>query len=182
MSKAPKINLIPPEIKAKRETEKNLALLGVYTLILVGVLFVASIYVRIGISAERAKLDALTAENAALEAQIANFKEFEKKKQDYLKLKTIYDTLAGSRVSWYRFLVEIALVTPEQISVKNINVDETSCQIQAESLSIQAVSDYLVRLEELPELDDVWLDNFTVSGDKINFTIKATFNKAGAGI
>lgn len=177
-----KVNLIPPEIKAKRETEKYVALILFYTVILIGIFFLISVYFRMGIASEKAKLDSLIAQNAALEAQIANYREFEKKKEDYLQLKNLYDSLNVSRVSWYRFLIEVALVTPEQISLRNLNVDESSCQIQAESTDMRAIADYLVRLEELPELDDVWLDNLTIQEKTVSFTIKASFKSQGAKI
>jgi len=174
------INLIPPEIKAKRETEKNLKILLIYTVVLATIFIVISAYVRIGIASERAKLDALNAQNAALEAQIANFREFEQKKESYLRLKSIYEALENSRISWYRFLVEIALITPEQISLKNINADDHNVEIQGESLQMQAIADYLIRLEELIELEDTWLDSLNINNGRISFTIKATFVSKGA--
>lgn len=180
--KVVKVNLIPPEIKAKRETEKYGTLIVFYTIILIGLFFLISVYFRMGIASERAKLDSLLAQNAALEAQIVNYREFEKKKEDYLNLKNLYDSLNVSRVSWYRFLIEIALVTPEQVSLRNLNVDESSCQIQAESIDMRVIADYLVRLEELPELDDVWLDNVAIQEKTVSFTIKATFKAQGAKI
>ncbi|MCX7832316.1 MAG: hypothetical protein N2440_05415 [Actinobacteria bacterium] len=182
MVKTVKVNLIPPEIKSKRETERYITLLVIYTIVLLTVFILASLYVRLGISSERAKLDSLESQNAALEAQIANYKEFEKKKEDYLKLKGIYDTLYASKVSWYRFLIEIALITPEQISIKNINVDESSCLIQAESLDVKVIADYLIRLEELNELEDVWLDDLNIQNEKVSFTVKATFKPQGGKV
>jgi Tfp pilus assembly protein PilN len=179
MTKKITINLIPPEIKAKRETEKNLKLLILYTIFLAAIFLAVSAYVRIGISSERAMLEALKAQNAALEAQIAQFKEFEVKKENYLRLKAIYDSLASNRISWYRFLVEIALVTPEQISLKSITGDEKSLEIHGESLQMQSVADYLIRLEELLELEDVWLDSLNVNNGKISFVIKSSIVPKG---
>lgn len=173
------VNLIPPEIRAKRETERNLKILIFFTVVLAAVFIAISAYVRIGIAAEKAKLDALTAQNAALEAQIANFKEFEQKKESFLRLKNIYETLERSRISWYRFLVEIALITPEQISLKNINADDKNIEIQGETTQMQSVADYLIRLEELLELEDTWLDSLQINNNRISFTIKATFSSEG---
>lgn len=182
MVKIVKVNLIPPEIKSKRETERYIAFLIVYTIALATVFIFASLYIRLGISSEKAKLEALQSQNAALEAQIANYKEFEKKKEDYLKLKGIYETLYASKISWYRFLIEIALITPEQISIKSINVDESSCLIQAESLDLKVIADYLIRLDELSELDDVWLDNLDIQNEKVSFSVKATFRPQGGKV
>ncbi len=175
-----KINLLPPEIKQKRETENNIIYLGLYVVVVVVILLAWVFMLKLNVSTEQAKLESLQSQNAALEAQIGQFKEFEKKKEDYTKLKSIYDTLVNARVSWYRMMIEIALITPEQISLRNIALDEAAAQIQGECKTIQSLADYIVRLEELPELEEVWLDSFNIAGGKTTFILKATVRNSGA--
>lgn len=176
------INLLPPEIKAKRETEKNLTLIGLFALVTAAVLFLTAAYFRIGIASEQSKLDSLIAQNAAIEAQIGQYKEFEQKKIEYTKLQGIYEKISQSRISWYKFLIEIALITPEQISIKNLSADLSSVTIQGDSTEVQAIADFIVRLEDLSELEEVWLDSLNTSGEKTTFTIKAVFKPEGAKI
>jgi Tfp pilus assembly protein PilN len=174
------INLLPPEIKAKRETEKNLAIIGLFAVITAGILFLVAAYFRLGIASEQSKLDSLVAQNAAIEAQIGQYKEFEQKKVEFTKLQEIYSRISQNRVSWYRFLIEIALITPEQISIKNLSADMNAVMIQGDSTDVQSIADFIVRLEDLSELEEVWLDSLNSSGERNSFIIKATFKPEGA--
>lgn len=175
-----RINLLPPEIKQKRETEKNLVFLGFVTLIAVVVFSLVVGYVRLGISVERSKLESLESQNALLEAQIAQFKEFEAKRESFTALKSTYENLSKRDISWYRMLIELALIIPENVTLKSITADKSSIQIEGDASSITELVSWVVRLDELTGVDDVWVDNLKAANGKVSFIVKGNLNIGGS--
>lgn len=174
-----RINLLPPEIKQKRETERNLVFLGLITLIAVVVFALAVVYVRFGIAVEKSKLESLESQNALLEAQTAQFKEFEAKRDSFNSLKSTYEKLSQRDISWYRMMIELALIIPENVSLKSITADKGSIQIEGKASSITELVSWMVRLDELTEIDDVWVESLKVADGKVDFVVKGSINTGG---
>lgn len=174
------INLIPPAVRQKRETEKNLVVLGLVALVAVVIIGLLYSVTMVSVRNEETKLENLKAENAILEAQIAQFKSFEEKKSQLSALEGLYNQAAASKVSWYRMLLQLALVAPDTISLVNFNADTQTFQIDGEARSTIDVATWLVRLEDLPFFEQVWLDNLSVSGETVKFTVKGNVKAGGA--
>lgn len=174
-----KINLLPPEIKQKRETEKNLVILGFVTLIALAIFALVVVYVRLGISVERSRLESLESQNALLEAQIAQFKEFEIRRESFAVLKSTYENLSKRDISWYKMLIELALIIPENVTLKSITADKNTIQIEGDASSITELVSWIVRVDELTGVDDVWVDSLKVANGKVSFIVKGTLTTGG---
>lgn len=165
------INLLPQEVKQKRESERYLVIIGVVAAVWIVVLAMFTLYLRVGVSAERTNLENLKTKNSVLEAQISKYKEFEIKKQRLSDLKEVYNNLNNRELSWYKMLVELALIAPEEISLNSFNINRSTVQIQGVCSNVMDVAAWIIRLEELPEFKNVWLENVSISKNEAKFTV-----------
>lgn len=172
MAQVPTINLLPPEIKQKRESERNIVIFAIVVIVWVLVLTSALALVKISSSSERATLEALKSESVALDTQIAQYRIYEEKKQQLKQLESIYQKVSGNRMSWYKVLIQIALVALDNVRLTGLISDNNTFQIDGEAKNIIDIATWMVRIEELPAFDQVWLDNLATGGGKIKFTVK----------
>lgn len=179
MSQVPTINLLPPEIKQKRESEKNIVIFVMVIIVWIIVLATFLALVKLNVSSERANLEALKSENASLNAQIGQFRIYEQKKQQLKQMESLYSKASGNILSWYKVLIQIALVAPENIKLTGFTSDNNTFQIDGEAKDIIDVATWIVRIEELSAFDQVWLDNLATSSGKIKFTVKGNVVAGG---
>ncbi len=163
-----RINLLPGEIIAKRRFEghfRTVALAG--TLLLVVLLGAYSILM-LQVNIKRGQLQDQQQQETELRAQAEAFRVFEEKESD-LRVREEYaiEALKG-RINWGRLANELSLVLPPDVWLFSLQCDETS-GMSIGGLAIdnpedvpdvghKAVAKTLIRLADLEQVDNVWLN------------------------
>ena len=153
-----KINLLPQEIKKKRVAEKGLVLiLGILALVIgFCVLTTAILYMQAGVEAKN--LDAKKAQVSAVEKEIAKYGIYKDRQMAVKNHKLSLDETLKNEVYWHRFLNEMSMVVPDDIAVSSMKLDETGVvEIDGACYEYATVAEYLVRLNDLSMIENVWL-------------------------
>ena len=122
---ARRINLLPPELLAKRKSQQQVAVLGAAGLALVALLAVVYISQAIRLSSAQNELEGQEEANALLRTQVAELSDF-KDLQDELETKTeLVTDLTVNEVRWSVVLADISLVIPEEVWLTTFNATLT---------------------------------------------------------
>lgn len=154
------INLLPPEIIEKRESEKRLALI----LFLISVYIILLLLVYLGfqgrILQENRRLSVLKIQNEELNKKIAEYRVFQERKDAIERRKSIIQQALSDEISWYRVLLEISLLLPREMSLGSLAADNLEgIDMSGEARDYLTVAKWMVRLKEIPEVSNVWLNN-----------------------
>jgi type IV pilus assembly protein PilN len=177
------INLLPPEIVEKRQTERRwvyfLALIIVFV-----VLFAFVFMITYGRELrEKQTLSKIQAENDKLKNEIAMFQVFEQRKAQVQQREQVLAKAMAGEISWYKLLNEISMVIPSEVSLTSLSLDLTGgVKMTGSTQDYSAVAKWLVRLGEIKELKDVWLESAGKATEKGKETItfSMTANLAGS--
>lgn len=164
------INLLPLEILEKRKAEKiiSVMIMGIVAIFAVAVL--VFLYSGRLVGTEINKLEELRAENARYEIEISKIAGFESNKIFVEERQQLVNGAVGSKYGWSKWLNNISLLIPNEVWLKSISAQKDgkvvfSGQALADSGSRQlgqkSVAKWLVRLSELDDMTDVWLDTST---------------------
>ncbi len=154
------INLLPPEIIEKRESEKRLALILFFVAAYIILLLLVYLGFQGRILQENRKLAVLKSQNEELNKKIAEYKVFQERKDAVERRKNIIQQALSDEVSWYRVLLEIGLLLPREMSLNSLAADNLKgIDMSGEARDYLTVAKWLVRLKEIPGVTDVWLDN-----------------------
>lgn len=181
------INLLPPEIRARRQAERRMVFVALGALalavVLAGVFAVGFMNVQKK-DKELAEIEQQVKTTQAQADQLAIFEQTQTELQ--ARSETVSRALAGRR-DWARLYDEISLVLPSDLWA------ETMLSSEADGISIQgwaidapndtpdlghkSIAKMLVRLADLEQLQDVWLTNSVKAlyqeQDAIQFTVTA---------
>lgn len=115
-----RINLLPPEIGARRKVRQQTSAAvaaGVALIVVLGLFYV----VQVGrLSSERAKLSDQQAENSTLQASVSALDEFDALAKEAEAKSKLIDGLTASEVRWSIVLADIALVIPSNAWLTNL--------------------------------------------------------------
>jgi len=160
------INLLPKEVLEKRKTEQQLAfvLLGVVVM----VILLASVYgfnfVRI-IQAQT-DLEAVKAENARVQTEIAKIGDFERVRSLVEQKQSLISTITSKKYSWSRLLNNISLIVPNEVWLTRLEVQDQGklsfsgkalAGTETSGIGHKPVAKWLVHMSELNDIEDVWL-------------------------
>lgn len=173
------VNLLPPEIRDRRETERRLVVVVAVMVAYVAILAMVFGFQQFKIYQEQQVLEGLRMENNVLEAQIVEFRVFEERKSELSRRQQLIETALSNEVSWYRILVELSMVIPEDVSIQGFSSDGREVTVDGRATDFESLAIWMVRFESLPEISDVWLDNVSVDETGVIYTLKGTM--AGAG-
>lgn len=162
-----RINLLPPEILAKRRFERT----RVYVLVgaAAALLLLAGVWTvgMMQVGTRSNDLQALRSEAEGYRATAESYKIFEARKEDLKARQQIADTALADRVQWGRLSDELSLVLPTDMWVTRIALSEDEgVDIEGIALDDDAdvpdgghkeIAKLLVRLSDLDQLYDVWL-------------------------
>lgn len=182
-----RINLLPPEIQAKRQSERRMVFVILGALALAVVLAGVWIYGYFGNQNRKADLATIEQQVRQTQAEAQKLAIFEQTAAELESRSATVDRALAGRLDWARLFDELSLVLPSDLWVENMSSDEI------DGLSIQgwavdapndtpdaghkSIAKMLVRLADLEQLQDVWLTNSVKAlfqeQDAIQFTVTA---------
>lgn len=162
-----RINLLPREVLDRQRFEGWYRYIFIISigLILVVLLAAAGLYVAV-----QSKSDELqTANDKAKQyaEQGKAFDIFEKKETELTARQAIAQLALAGRVNIGKIAEEVSLVLPDEVWLDSMSIDQASgltfigntprSSSQSMNVSYKSVAKTLVRLNELPDVNDVWL-------------------------
>ncbi len=158
MSKGLRINLLPSDIAKKRKAEKGLLFLIVAVFMFVGFLVAVSFLFGIKVQQEEAALSKLEAETTKIDKQIAKYSIYKDRKQTIEKHEQAIKSALDKQVFWHRLFNELSMIAPQNVSISKLTLTNEQISISAYGFNHQDVAEFLVRIMDLDELTDVWID------------------------
>ena len=169
-----RINLLPPEITQKRRDEGRwtwviAAIIGVF--VVVAIVYLA---VMIQVITKKADVAAVQQQADAQAGQVQRFSIFQTKQEDMLMRQNVVKAALIGRVDWGEVLYETSLVMPADMFLtrflgEGADTSATpSATFEGQSANIidvgsnsgyDSVAKLLVRLTDLPDVNNVWLTN-----------------------
>ncbi len=177
-----RINLLPPEERAKATRERAL----IYAiLILVGVVVVLGlVYVKMNadVNAKQEELDRLNGEIAAVQRQAAELRPYAQLQTQRTGMAETAKAIYDAGVPFSTILQELSLVIPENVRLTSLNVtvpesmlpgeaggeggtgtSGASVTFQGETYEHTDVAEFMTRLGLIPQLMDIALGSSTTS-------------------
>lgn len=182
-----RVNLLPPELLEKRQSEKRfvwvIAGALVAAVLLAGVWGVGS-YME---GVKRNELAAIQQQTASIQAQADQLAIFEQRAGELEERKATVLAALGSRMDWAPLMDELSLVLPSDLWVQTMTLSEANGLVMggyavdspndAPDVGHKSIAKGLVRIADLDDLNDVWLDSSAKTQfneqDAIQFSISA---------
>jgi Tfp pilus assembly protein PilN len=129
----PQVNLLPPEILAKRRFRRLQWQLGGCVLaVLVGCAAV-TVWSQLGVSAAEQDLAVAKDQGVQLQRQQVKYAEAPKVRGELDTLKAVRETALGTDVAWYQFLQDLAVNTPTGTQLSSVTITMTGAAVAATS-------------------------------------------------
>ena len=107
-----RINLLPPELAAKRRTKKLVGFAAIGGLAVLGLLVILYGAQRARLASARGELQRQERVNAGLQRQVAQLSQFQKQQTDVQTKEKLLLALTRNEVRWSSVLTEVSLVIP----------------------------------------------------------------------
>ncbi len=162
------INLLPAEILEKRKAEKIISLMIIGAASLFAVVFLVFLYSFRLVGAEVDKLEELRVENARYEREIVKIADFESNKIFVEERHQLVNEAVSGKYGWSKWLNNMSLLIPNEVWLDSIDIKENGevsfsgtalADAGSRQLGQKSVAKWLVRLSELEDMTDVWLDS-----------------------
>jgi Tfp pilus assembly protein PilN len=166
-----RINLLPKEVQERRRYE------GWYRWVFIGAAAALFVVVALGVlfmveaKASRDELQSTQEETAKLKVDVTNLRYFQQREQQLEARQQVAQGLLAGRVNLGKVANEISLVLPDEVWIDSLSLDEGNglsitadtprTSSQSNDVAYKSVAKTMVRLNELPELYDVWLGSAT---------------------
>lgn len=203
-----RINLIPPEIAARRRVRQQNSMLGVVFFVFL-LLLAAIWFVRNGqLKDEQERVDVAQAEVQALETQVAALQEFAQLEQTVKQKQQTLATAMVDDVAWSRLLIELSMIIPGDSWITSLTgaassptsapptgpapgtVAAAGPKLGTLTFSAITVGDFpgvakwITRLQELKSLQNIWVPSATKSElagrDTVDYSSTADLSKDSA--
>ena len=179
------IDLLPPVYAERRRHRRNLGIVVVIGLVVLGLLFVWWFMLGTQIAARRNELTSIEQRNASLQAEIDELQRFAALEQEVIAKEQALNSVMQGDLAWPSILTEIAMVIPGEIWFENLTgsagITEAAAPVGTEtaavrvseratvgrlsftgrSLTMPGVSKWLIRLAGVRGFNAVWLNNAT---------------------
>lgn len=153
-----KINLLPPEIKKKRLAEKGLILLFGVLVAVIGFSVVLTLILFMKAGSEQKILASKKARITVIDKEIAKYNIYKKRQEEIKAHKTALDEVIKNEVFWHRFVNEMSMIVPDDITLGSLKLNEDgTVELEGSCYDYDTVAEYLVRLNDLSLIKNVWL-------------------------
>jgi Tfp pilus assembly protein PilN len=179
-----RINLLPPEIIERRKAESRRLIFLAVGLAIIALLGIAWAFLALGVSIKTSQVASAQQQAANLRAQADAFKVFEDRTTELQSRQAVVDKALVGRVNWSRLMDELSLVLPpvvwldvfdgEQAATSGGTAGAATLGLSGWSLQepvdkanggFKSMAQLLVRLNDLEQLDNVWLTGAEVKPD-----------------
>jgi Tfp pilus assembly protein PilN len=164
-----RINLVPREVLDRHRFEGWYRYVFIISagLILLVLLTTAGLYLLVQQRAD----DLQTAQDKTAQYVVQGkaFDVFQKKEQELTDRQTLVQDVLADRLNVGKIAEEISMMLPDEVWIDLLNIDQTSglsfvantprTKSQSADIAYKSVARTLVRVNELPEITDVWLSN-----------------------
>lgn len=166
------INLLPAEIIEKRKAEKVISAMIIGAASIFGVVVLVFFYAFRLVGIEADTLYDLKVENARYETEIAKIADFESNQIFVEERLALVNGIASKKYSYSKWLNNVSLLIPNEVwldSIKiakdgNVNFSGTAIAgVDSRQLGQKTVAKWLVRLSELDDMTNVWLESSSKS-------------------
>lgn len=162
-----RINLLPPEILAKRRYEKWYGYVFLVFAVMLVIIAIFYGYFLLSGSQKNGDLQLLQEQSQKVQQQADAFGVFEQKEQDLLKRQSVVNTALASKIDMGKVSEELSLVLPDEVWLNTMIVSEKEgitltgytprTPSHSMDVSYKSVAKTLVRINELDDVSDVWL-------------------------
>lgn len=181
-----RIDLLPPAVAQRRRQRRNLAALIAGGLVVIALLLGWWFMLGGQIADAEQDLEEVRAQNAQIEAQIAELQRFADLAQEVEDKRTALQTVMAGDISWPSVMTELAMVIPgevwltsmsgasaaggQEVGTETAPIDinaKTSVgriTFQGTSLTMTGVAKWLIRLALPNEFRAAWLETATKGG------------------
>ncbi len=153
------VSLLPPEIKAKREQDRKQGI--IIRIVIIFFVIAMAVYAFLLVSSimARSNLESLRDERATLQNQAAALEEYEVLFNEMRAAEEVLNTAMGQAPAWNDLLQDLGLTLPVGVWLSDLNVsyagEEGSFNMRGWTYTHSGVSDMLVEIENMEQLDDV---------------------------
>lgn len=161
------INLLPPEIQARRKADRRMVYVALGALALVLVLAVVGVFGFFRVQSKKTELASVQQEVRTAQAEAELLAIFEQTATELQSRSAIVERALAGRRDWARLYDEISLVLPSDLWADSIQgSEENGLLIQGWAVDApkdtpdaghKSIAKMLVRLADLEQLKDVWL-------------------------
>jgi len=168
-----RINLLPREVLDRHRFEGWYRYIFIIAtgLVLIVLLVAAGLYFAVQQKSDDLQAARSLAQEYAEQGKV--FDVFEKKEKELSERQTVASTALSGRFNLGKIAEEVSLVLPDEVWLNRLTMGETAGLVlnaftprsgsQSMSVAYKSVAKSLVRLNELPEVTDVWLTGATNS-------------------
>lgn len=169
----PQINLLPPELRARRRGRRLIAIGTVAGVVVLGFLGIVLLIQRNTISNEEEELRNLQDQAAELRTQVAELQEFGALKDEIDRKEGVLATALTNDVAWSKFLNDLSLIIPDDSWLTNLSLSAAAGEAPSGEQSFGTVSfqgfvfdfpglaGWLTRTSQIDGLTFLYLNNGT---------------------
>lgn len=169
----PQVNLLPPELRARRRGRRLIAIGTVAGVVVLGFLGIVLLIQRNTISNEEEELRNLQDQAAELRTEVAELQEFGELKDEIDRKEGVLATALTNDVAWSKFLNDLSLIIPDDSWLTNLSLSATTGEAPSGEQSFGTVSfqgfvfdfpglaGWLTRTSQIDGLTFLYLNNGT---------------------
>jgi len=168
-----RINLLPKEVLERRRYEgwyRWVFILAIGLVLIVGAVW---LLLTVEVNSKQNDLQGIAEQSQSTNAQAEQLSIFQNKEEELQKRQVVAQTALAGRVNVGQVANDISLVLPDEVWLDLLTINQdTGVVLSADTprtagestdVAYKSVAKTLVRLNELPELYDVWLNTATNS-------------------
>lgn len=175
-----RINLLPPEDRAKARRERGLTYVIIGLVALLAVLGLVYLWQNNKVGDKEAERDRIEADIAAVQQQAAALQQYEVLQTKRTEMTTTAKAIDDARVPWSTIFEEISLVIPENVRLQSLTCTVPAAMLPGAAPGVEAggemaaditftgqtyehkdVAEFMTRLGLIPQLTNIQLSSST---------------------
>ena len=164
-----RINLLPKEVLERRRYEGWYRWVFILAVGLIAIIIAVSVLLYFDVRAKEDQLQAVLDQSKLYAADAEQLSIFQNKEEELQKRQNIAETALAGRVNVGQLANDVSLVLPDEVWLDLLTINQdTGLTLSADTprttgestdVAFKSVAKTLVRLNELPQLYDVWLSS-----------------------